>query len=36
MLQVLPIVHARVKLCNSSRNLLNEIRQVMYYFYQEK
>ena len=36
MLQVLPIVHARVKLGNSSRNLLNEIRQVMYYFYQEK
>ena len=36
MLQRLPIALAQVKACNTSENLLNEVRQVMYYLYREK
>ena len=36
MLQRLPIALAQVKTGNNSENLLNEIRQIVYYFYQSK
>ena len=36
MLQRLPIALAEVKAVNTSENLLNEIRQIIYYLYQEK
>ena len=36
MLQRLPIALAQVKAGNPSENLLNEIRQIMYFLYREK
>ena len=36
MLQRLPIALAQIKACNTSENLLNEIRQIIYSLYQEK
>ena len=36
MLQRLPITLAQVKAGNISKNLLNEIRQIMYSLYSEK
>ena len=36
MLQRLPIALAQVKSGNNSENLLNEIRQILYYLYQSK
>ena len=36
MLQRLPIALAQVKADNTSENLLNEIRQSIYFLYQEK
>ena len=36
MLQRLPIALAQVKAGNTSENLLNEIRQIIYYMYREK
>ena len=36
MLQRLPIALAEVKAANNSENLLNEIRQIVYYLYQSK
>ena len=36
MLQRLPIDLAKVKAGNTSENLLNEIRQIIYSLYQEK
>ena len=36
MLQRLSIALEQVKAGNTSENLLNEIRQILYYFYQEK
>ena len=36
MLQKLPITLAQVKADNTSENLLNEIRQIIYSLYQEK
>ena len=36
MLQRLPIVPAQVKTVNTSQNLLIEIRQIIYLFYQAK
>ena len=36
MLQRLPIVLAQVKVGITSENLINEIRQIIYSFYQEK
>ena len=36
MLQRLPIALAQVKAGNNSENLLNEIRQIVYSFYQSK
>ena len=36
MLQRLPIALALVKAGNTSENLLNKIRQIMYYLYREK
>ena len=36
MLQRLPIALAQVKAGNTSSNLLNEIRQIRYYFYRAK
>ena len=36
MLQRLSIALAQVKACNTSENLLNEIRQIIYSFYREK
>ena len=36
MLQRLPIAHAKVKASNTSENLLNEIRQIIYYLYRSK
>ena len=36
MLQKLPITLAQVKADNTSENLLNEIRQIIYPLYQEK
>ena len=36
ILQRLPIALAQVKVGNTSENLLNEIRQVIYSLYQEK
>ena len=36
MLQRLPIALAQVKAGNTSKNLLNEIRQIMYSLYQAK
>ena len=36
MLQRLPIALAQVKVCNTSENLLNEMRQIIYYLYQAK
>ena len=36
MLQRLPIALAQVKAGNTSKNLLNEIRQVVYCLYQAK
>ena len=36
MLQRLPIVLAQLKAGNNSESLLNEIRQIVYYFYQSK
>ena len=36
MLQRLPIAFAQVKVGNTSENLLNEIRQIIYYLYTEK
>ena len=36
MLQRLPIALAQVKAANTSENLLNEIRQIIYSLYREK
>ena len=36
MLQRLPVALAQVKVCNTPENLLKEIKQIIYYFYQEK
>ena len=36
MLQRLPIALAQVKAGNNSQNLLNEIRQIIYFLYQSK
>ena len=36
VLQILPIALALVKAGNTSENLLNEIRQIIHYLYQEK
>ena len=36
MLERLPIAHAQVKAGNTSENLLNGIRQIIYSLYQEK
>ena len=36
MLQTLPIALAQVKAGNNSENLLNEIRQIVYFLYQSK
>ena len=36
MLQRLPITPAQVKSCNTSKNLLNGIRQIIYSLYQAK
>ena len=36
MLQRLPIALAQVKAGNTSENILNEIRQIIYYLYREK
>ena len=36
MLQRLPIALAQVKVGNTSENLLNEIRQIIYFFYRAK
>ena len=36
MLQRLPIALAHVKAGNNSGNLLNEVRQIVYYLYQSK
>ena len=36
MLQRLPVALAQVKACNTSENLLNEIRQTICYLYREK
>ena len=36
MLQRLPIALAQVKAGNTSENLLNQIRQIIYSLYQEK
>ena len=36
MLQRLPIAFAQVKACNTSENLLFEIRQIIYSLYPEK
>ena len=36
MLQRLPIALAQVKAGNTSKNLLNEIRQIIYFLYQTK
>ena len=36
MIQRLPISLAQVKACNTSENLLNEIRQIIYSVYQSK
>ena len=36
MLQRLPIAFAQVKAGNASKNLLNKIRQIIYFLYQAK
>ena len=36
MIQRLPVALAQVKAGNTSENLLNEIRQIIYSLYQEK
>ena len=36
MLQRFPIALVQVKAVNTSENLLNEIRQIIYYLYQAK
>ena len=36
MLQILPIVLAQLKADNTSENLLNEIRQILYSLYRAK
>ena len=36
MPQRLPVALAQVKAGNTSENLLNEIRQIIYFFYREK
>ena len=36
MLQRLPVALAQVKAGNNSENLLNEIRQIIYFLYQSK
>ena len=36
MLQKLPIALSQVKTGNTSENLLNEVKQMIYSFYQEK
>ena len=36
MLQRLPLAHTKVKASNTSENLLNEIRQIIYYLYRSK
>ena len=36
MLQRLPIAPAQIKTGNNSKNLLNEIRQIVYSLYQSK
>ena len=36
MLERLPIAYAKVKAGNTSENLLNEIKQIIYSLYQEK
>ena len=36
MLQILPIALAQVKAGNTSDNLLNKIRQIIYYLYPAK
>ena len=36
MLQRLPIALAQVKAGNTSKNVLNEIKQIIYSFYQAK
>ena len=35
MLQKLPIAHAQVKACNTSKILLIEIRQIIYHLHQD-
>ena len=36
MLQILPMALAQVKTCNTFENLLYEIRQIIYCFYEAK
>ena len=36
MLQRFPVAHAHVKEGNASENLLNEIRQIIYFLYRAK
>ena len=36
MLQRLPITFAQINVGNTSENLINEIRQTIYYLYQSK
>ena len=36
MLQRLPIALAQIKACNTSENLLNKMRQIIYYLYRAK
>ena len=36
MLQILPIALAQIKVCNNSKNLLNETRHIVYSLYQSK
>ena len=36
MLQRLPIALVQAKTSNTSENLLNEVKQIIYYFYREK
>ena len=36
MLQRLPIALAKVKVCNTSENLLNEIRKIISFLYRAK
>ena len=36
MLQILPIALSQLKAGNTSQNVLNEIRQIIYYLYRAK